>query len=224
MDVTTAIQTRYSVRGFSPKPVPEDTIREVVDIARLAPSNSNTQPWHIAIVSGEARDELVKRIFEFTEDGGAPHPTFPPGGMGLKGMYKDRQYDCAYRYYDTMGIAREDKEARYELVTRNWKFFDAPQAGFISMPETMHRANAIDLGIFLQSLMLLFAERGISSCPQGALAAFPSIVKQVVDIPEGNAILCGISFGYEAEGDVINTVRMPREPLETVASFTSKAP
>ncbi len=89
------------------------------------------------------------------------------------------------------------------------------------MPETMNRANAIDLGIFLQSIMLLFAERGISCCPQGALASYPGPVKQVAEIPEGNAILCGLSFGYEDVGAQINDVRMVREPLDTVASFTS---
>ena len=221
MDVSTAIKSRYSVRAYRPDPVPEDTLREIIEIARHAPSNSNTQPWHIAIVSGQARHELERRIFEFTANGGEPHPAFPPGGVGLKGVYKERQYDCAFRYYGTMGVSRDDKDARQKLLIKNWEFYGAPHAAFISMPETMHRANAIDIGIFLQSIMLLFAERGISCIPQGALAAFPSIVKERLDIPEGNAIMCGLSFGYEAEGERINTVRMPREPLETVASFTS---
>lgn len=221
MDVSTAIRTRYSVRGFKPDPVPDDIIREVIDIARLAPSNSNTQPWHIAIVSGEARHILEKRIFEYTAAGGKPHPAFPPGGVGLKNEYKERQYDCAFRYYGTMGVERDDAEGRQKLLVKNWQFFGAPHAGFISMPETMHRANAVDIGIFLQSIMLLLAERGISCIPQGALAAFPSVVKEVAHIPDGNAIICGLSFGYEAEGELINTVRMPREPLETVASFNN---
>ena len=221
MTATSLIRNRYSVRGFSSAPVPEDTIREVVNIARLAPSNSNTQPWHLAIVMGEARERLEGRVFEFMRNGGKPHPTFPPGGAGLTGPYKDRQYDCAFRYYDTMGIARSDMEGRQRLLERNWKFFGAPHAAFLSMPKSMHRANAIDLGIFLQSLMLLFSERGIATCPQGALAAFPDLVREVVTIPEDNAIMCGLSFGYEAEGEQINTVRMPREPLGKILSFAT---
>ena len=221
MDVTTAIKSRYSVRAYKPDPVPEEVIREVLDIARLSPSNSNTQPWHIAIVSGQARADLIKSIFDFVKGGGEPHPAFPPGGVGLKGEYKERQYDCAWRYYGTMGIAREDKPARNALVAKNWEFFGAPHAAFFSMPQTMHRANAIDIGIILQSIMLLFAERNIACIPQGALAQFPTQVKAIAPIPEGNAIMCGLSFGYEAPDEKINTVRMPREPLETVASFTS---
>lgn len=221
MDVSTAVRTRYSVRAYKPDPVPEETIKEIIETARLAPSNSNTQPWHIAIVSGDARHALEQKIFEFTAEGGKPHSAFPPGGVGLKNEYKERQYDCAFRYYGTMGVEREDQEGRQKLLVKNWQFYGAPHAGFISMPETMHRANAVDIGIFLQTIMLLFAERGISCIPQGALAAFPSIVREVAYIPEGNAILCGLSFGYEAEGELINTVRMPREPLEKVASFTN---
>lgn len=221
MDVSSAVKSRHSVRAYRPDPVPGDTLREIIEIARLAPSNSNTQPWHIAVVSGQARQDLEQRIFEYTKTGGKPHPAFPPGGVGLKGAYKDRQYDCAFRYYGTMGIARDDQAGRQGLLVKNWQFYGAPHAAFISMPKSMHRANAIDIGIFLQTIMLLFAERGIACIPQGALAAFPSVVKELVEIPEGNAIMCGLSFGYEAEGELINTVRMPREPLETVASFTS---
>ena len=120
-----------------------------------------------------------------------------------------------------MGVDREDKDGRNELLIKNWQFYGAPHAAFISMPETMHRANAIDIGIFLQSIMLLFAERGIACIPQGALAAFPSVVKEIVEIPEGNAIMCGLSFGYESENELLNSVRMPREPLESIASFIS---
>jgi hypothetical protein len=220
-NVSSLIQSRYSVRGFTPDPVPEDAIREVVRIAGHSPSNSNTQPWHLAIVSGAARTDLETRVFNFIRNGGTPQPAFPPGGAGLTGVYKDRQYDCAFRYYDTMGIARNDIEGRQCLLERNWKFFGAPHAAFLSMPKSMHRANAIDLGIFLQSLMLLFAERGIATCPQGALAAFPDIVREVVEVPEDNAIMCGLSFGYEAEGERINTVRMPREPLDTILTFAT---
>ena len=217
--VTDAIRERYSVRGFQPQEVDEGIIRDVLEIARLSPSNGNSQPWHIAVVSGNARAKLEKAIFSHIANGGRPNPHFPPGGKGLTGAYKDRQRACGFSYYSTMGVERNDEKGRMELAALNWKFFGAPHALFLSMPKTMHRANAIDLGIMMQSLMLLFAERGIATCPQGALAAFPDQVKDVVSIPEENAILCGMSFGYEEEGAHINTVRMEREPLEKIATF-----
>lgn len=221
MNVTDAVLGRRTTRGFLPDPVPQEIIREVFDLARHAPSNSNTQPWHIAVVSGAARDVLEAKVFEAAKSGVEPNPAWPPGGVGLEGAYKDRQYDCAYRYYDTMGIERSDKVARMKLVQKNWQFFGAPHAAFISMPKTMHRANALDIGIILQTIMLLLTERGIGCIAQGALAAFPDIVREVAELPDENGILCGLSFGYEDKDAHINTVKMPREPLESIVSFTS---
>lgn len=221
MNVTDAVKGRRTIRGFLPDPVPAQVIRDILDTARHAPSNSNTQPWHISVVSGAARARLEASVFDAAKSGTLPNPHWPPGGVGLQGSYKERQYDCAFRYYDRMGIAREDKAARARLVQKNWQFFGAPHAGFISMPDYMHRAHALDLGIFLQTLMLLLTERGIGCIAQGALAAFPDLVRAQVHVPEGNAILCGISFGYIDEDALINTVKMPREELDSLASFAT---
>ncbi len=224
LSVTEAVRARRTIRGFKPDPVPEAVIREVLEVARHAPSNSNTQPWHIAVVSGEARQRLEAEILAEIEAGTTPYPTWPSGGVGLKGAYKERQYACAWSYYGTMGIDREDKAGRQALLMKNWQFFGAPHAAFLSMPETMHRANAVDLGIFLQTFMLLLVERGLASCPQGALAAYPGPVRRIASIPDGNAIMCGLSFGYADDAARINEVRMDREPLETISSLTSQVP
>ena len=122
MNVTEAVQKRRTVRQFLPDPVPEPVIREIVDIARQAPSNSNTQPWHISVVSGAARDRLQQNIMTKLQEGMEPHPYWPPGGVGLEGAYKERQYACAWEYYGTMGVARDDKEGRQNLLLRNWNF------------------------------------------------------------------------------------------------------
>jgi len=220
MTVTEALKKRKTTRGYLDKPVPQEIIKEVVDLARLAPSNSNTQPWHIAVVSGNTRNEMEAEIMKGLKEGTLkPNSAFPPGGVGLLGKYKERQYDCAFKYYDSMGVTREDKAGRQKLLVKNWQFFGAPHGAFISMPKTMHRANAIDIGIFLQTMMLLLIERGISSCPQGALASFPDLVRKYVNIPEENAIMCGLSFGYKEEGARINSSVMDRVPLEEMSSF-----
>ncbi len=223
MNVSEAVMTRRTIRAFKQKPVPEEVIKEVLELARHAPSNSNTQPWRIDIVSGEARVKLQAAIFAEMQSGVKPNPAFPPGGSGLKGRYKERQRECAFQYYGAVGIDKEDKKARAELSLKNWEFFGAPHAAFLSYPETMHRANAIDIGIFLQTIMLLFVERGIASCPQGALATFPGPVKEMLPIPEGNAILCGLSFGYPDMDAQINSdaAKMGREPIEIFSSITS---
>lgn len=224
LSVSDAVRGRISARAFLPEPVPDAMIREVFDLARLAPSNSNTQPWHVAVVSGAARDEIERRIFAAMDGGDTPNPTWPSGGVGLKGEYKQRQRDCAAGYYSAMGIDYEDKRGRTRLALQNWRFFGAPHAAFFSMPDTMHRANAVDLGIFLQTVMLLLEERGIDSCAQGALASWPDQVRAVAPIPDGNAILVGMSFGYRDGDAAANTVRMDRLGLDDIASFVSDLP
>lgn len=221
MNVTEALQSRYSVRAYRPESIPEETIREVFDVARLAPSNSNTQPWHVSIVSGDARQRLEAAICELADAGVAPNRDFPPAKDAIRGVYKERRRACGWSYYGTMGVTREDTEGRIAIARKNFEFFGAPHVAFFSMPIEMDRSSAVDMGIFLQSVMLVMAERGIGCIPQGALGNYPDPVREIADIPEGNGILFGLSFGYEAKGELINTVRMPREPLDIVASFTN---
>ena len=155
MDVTKAVQTQRTIRAFKPEAVPEVTIREVIELAKLAPSNGNTQPWHIVVVSGDAKEQLKAAIRKEIEEGIKPYPVFPPGGSGLKGVYKDRQRACGFKYYASMDVDRADGPGREALMMRNYDFFGAPHAAFLSYPGTMNRANAIDMGIFLQNLLLL---------------------------------------------------------------------
>ena len=219
MNVTEALQTRYSVRGYLSDPVPEETIREILDVARLSPSNSNTQPWHVAVVSGDARVALEAAICAEADAGKEQYPGFPRAR--IEGVYRDRRRACGFGYYETMGVARDDIEGRTAIARKNFEFFGAPHVAFFSMPRTFERINALDVGILLQSLMLVMHERGVGCIPQGALAGYPGPVREIAEVPEDNEILCGMSFGYEDPDAHINTVRMPREPLETIASFTS---
>lgn len=219
MNVAEAISSRRTVRGFKPDPVPESIIREILEVARFSASNCNTQPWHMSIISGEARDLLEQALVEQVTQGVPPSPAFQPGDKNLSGVYKERQYACAMGYYNTMGIAREEKAKRNQLALKNWQFFGAPHVGILSMPTSMGPSNALDVGIFLQSFMLLLVEYGLASCAQGALAMFPEPIFRIADIPEGNGIICGISFGYEDPAAKINEVRMDRDTVENLVNF-----
>ncbi|WP_373087609.1 nitroreductase [Zhongshania sp.] len=219
MNVSDAISARRSIRGFKPDPVAPELLEKIFTTASLAPSNCNTQPWHIVVVSGQARIDLQTAIFAEMSAGKAPSPAFPPGDQGLTGDYKERQYQCAFGYYGTMGIERHEKDKRFALMMKNWEFFGAPHVAFISMPTSMGPVNAMDVGIYLQTLMLVLVEHGLASCPQGALAFYPDEVKKIANIPEGNGIICGLSFGYEEVGAQINKVIMDRAPLADTVQF-----
>lgn len=222
MNVTQAIKSRRSVRGYKPEPVPKAVLEKILDVAQYAPSNCNTQPWHLAVVSGAAKEKLTQLIMAEIDSGKPPNPVFPPGDSALEGVYKSRQHQCAARYYATVGIDRHDREQREKQALLNWRFFEAPHVAFLSMPKTMGVVNAVDLGIYLQTLMLLFVEHGLGSCPQGSLALYPDPVFHIAEIPEGNAIVCGISFGYEERDAVINRATTDRAPILENVSFVNR--
>lgn len=221
MKVSDALTQRRSVRAYQDREVAEELIQEIFTKAQQAPSNCNTQPWHVSVVSGGAREALEKALLADIMSGKAPTPAFQPGDKDLSADYKKRQVDCAIALYDAVGIKYEEKDKRQKLMLRNWQFFGAPHAAFFSMPKTMGEVNAVDIGIYLQTIMLLMTEHGIACCPQGALAFYPDPIHELAQIPEGNGILFGLSFGYaEADAD-INSFQMDREALATSVTFLS---
>jgi len=220
VNVTDALTSRYSVRGYKPDPVPEELIREVFDLSRLAASGTNTQPWHVAVVSGDARDRLRAELCELFDNGVAQERGFP-GDTKMEGVYIDRRRACGFGYYETMGVTREDKEGRMAIARKNFEFFDAPHVAFFSMPRTFNFPQAVDMGILLGTMMLVMVDKGLGCIAQGSLAGYPGPVKEIADIPEDNEIMFGLSFGYIDDDAHINTVRMPRADLNDIASFTS---
>lgn len=221
VNVSEAVATRYSVRGYLPDPVPEELVREVFEIARLAPSASNIQPWHVAIVSGDARNRIEAALCELVDAGVEPNRDFASASGTIGDVYRERRRACGFGYYDHMGVTRQDRAGRVALARKNFEFFGAPHVAFFSMPKTMGYSNAADMGILLQTVMLIMKDKGLGCIPQGALANYPDPVREIAEVPEGNGIMFGLSFGYEDTNAHINAVRMPREPLDVVASFTS---
>ena len=220
MNVSDALRRRYSVRGYLSDPVPDELIRDIFDTARLAASGTNTQPWHVAVVSGDACNQLRDELCTLFDDGVAQERGFP-GQAKMEGPYLDRRRACGFGYYATMGVERQDKAGRMAIARKNFEFFGAPHVAFFSMPRTFQFPQALDVGIMLQTVMLLMVENGLGCIAQGSLAGYPDPVRKIADMPDENEILCGLSFGYEDTDAHINTVRMPREPLETIASFVS---
>jgi nitroreductase len=221
MNVTAAVKSRYSVRGYRPDPVPDDRIREVFDLARLAQSGTNSQPWHIAVVSGAACDDLRERLCARFDAGDPGGRDFDRSAERLPDAVMERRRACGYSYYATMGVERSDREGRARIARKNFELFGAPHAAFFSMPRMLGVSSGVDMGILLQTVTLLMVERGIGSIAQGALALYPDTVRDVADVPDDNGIVFGMSFGYPDDDALINTVRMPREPLEAIASFVS---
>lgn len=221
MNVSDAIKQRRSVRAFKKQAVESALIEKIFLQAQDSPSNCNTQPWHVVVVSGDSRDKVEKAMVDEIMSGKAPTPHFTPGDQGLKDEYRKRQIACAISLYDSVEVKYEEKQKRQELMLRNWQFFGAPHAAFFSMPKSMSEINAVDMGIYLQTIMLLMTEHGLASCPQGALAMYPDSIYELANIPENNAIMFGLSFGYAEEQAPINQFDVGREALNSCIEFYS---
>lgn len=219
MTVVDLLARRKAVRAYQDREVNADLIRKIFTDAQMSASNCNTQPWHVAIISGDARARLSEQLLTQITAGEQPNPVFQPGDYGLSDVYKARQVACAKVLYAKLGIDRSDKVQRFQQTMENWKFFGAPHVAIFSMPKLMKEVNALDVGIYLQSVMLLMVENGLACCPQGALAFYPDPIMQAADIPEENGILCGLSFGYEEQGATINQVRTERAAFDEFASM-----
>jgi nitroreductase len=215
------VGARRSVRGFLPRPVPEDTLRRVFEMAQLAPSNCNVQPWRSYVASGKTRDRVRDLLLERVDSRVPPAYDFSASANSFEGDYRKLQVECAVALYSEMGIGRDDRAGRFRAARRNFELFDAPHVVFVGMLRSFGVQVAIDVGIYLQTLMLSMTAHGIACCPQGALRNHPSVVRELFDVPADIGILCGISFGYEDPNVPANRTRVPRSPLDANVMFRS---
>ncbi|HSG60549.1 MAG TPA: nitroreductase [Pseudomonadales bacterium] len=219
MNVAEAITRRMSIRGFKPDPVDQSLLNHIFETARWSASNCNIQSWLVNVVSGETKNRLAQALVAEVASGKEGYPDFHAGNLGLVGVHRDRQFECAARLYDTLGIERSDRQARNAQMLKNWQFFGAPHAAFISIPKYMKDGNMLDVGVYLQSLMLLMVENGLGSVAQGALSLYPGPAKEMLNIPEDYGIVVGLSFGYPDETAQVNKATMDRVPLESQVFF-----
>jgi nitroreductase len=218
LTTTEAILQRRAVRGFRPEPVPHAQLRGLFELAQHAPSNCNTQPWLVEVVSGEPLRQLRQRLQAAAIDPAQHRPDLPYDGR-YEGVFKARQFDAAAQLYGAMQIAREDKAGRAASFLRNFAFFDAPHAAFIYLPEGMGLREATDCGMYAQTLMLALTAHGLASCPQTALSFQPHILREVLQVPQGQQLLLGISFGYEDTSVAANACRVGRAAADENIRF-----
>lgn len=220
MNVSEAIDSRRSVRGFLPTPVDPAVIRRVVEKAGRAPSGGNVQPWHIDVVGGEKLDELkaimAARVMEAPKGEPTEYHIYPET---LPSPYRDYRFQVGEDLYGSLGIPREDKMARMMWFARNFQFFGAPLALFCTVARTMGPPQWSDLGMYLQSLMLLLREEGLDSCAQECWAIYPKTVTAFLETPSERMLFCGMSIGFADEADKANQFKAKRAPLSDYASF-----
>jgi len=212
------LHERRSVRGFLAREVQRAQIEEVLRLAQQAPSNCNVQPWVVHVVSGESGRALRTKLVEAAHFPERMNPDLPPTDK-YRDVYRERQFDAAHQLYGAMGVARNDRQARFDAYLRNFEFFGAPHAAFIFMPKPFGTFQAMDCGMYAQSLMLALTSRGIASCAQGALILYPDIVREHLQVDAEQQLLLGISFGYEDPHVKANAARVGRAEIDSAVRF-----
>ena len=218
MTVTEAVAARISVRAFKPDPVPGALVREILEAAHRAPSGGNLQPWRVHALAGAPLEELKAKGMA-TLAAGLETPEYDVYPPDLWDPFRTRRFVCGEDLYASISIPREDKPARLRQLARNVEFFGAPVGLFFSLDRKLGPPQWADVGMYMQTVMLLAVERGLDTCAQEFWARLPKTVGEVIDLPEDHMLFSGMAMGYRDPDAPINGWRTRRDPFETFAEM-----
>lgn len=220
--VDAAITTRRSLRAFLPTPVPRETIEDILAVASRSPSGTNTQPWKVYVLTGDAKTALSRKIMAAHDDPAerathteeyAYYPT------EWRSPFVDRRRKVGWDLYGLLGIAKTDKARMHAQHGRNYDFFDAPVGLMFTIDRIMRQGSWLDYGMFLQSIMVAARGRGLDTCPQAAFMQFHRIITEHIGAPDNEQVVCGMSLGYADPDAIENTLVTERDPVSSFTRF-----
>jgi nitroreductase len=220
--VDEAITSRHSIRAFLPTPVPRTTIEAILAVAARAPSGTNTQPWHVTVLTGAALESLSAKLVTAYDDPierarhteeYAYYPT------EWRSPFIDRRRKVGWDLYGLLGIAKTDKERMHAQHRRNYEFFGAPVGFMFTIDRIMRQGSWLDFGMFLENVMVAARGRGLDTCPQAAFTPFHRLIAEAIGIPDDQQLVCGMSLGVRDPDAIENTLVTEREPVASFARF-----
>lgn len=217
-----ALVTRRATRAFLPTPVPRADVEAILEVARYCASGVNTQPWHVHVVMGAAKERLSEAIMRIHDDPSLaarldePYDYYPQEWIP---PYIDRRRKVGWELYGLLGIQKSDKERMHAQHGRNYRFFGAPVGLMFTIDRGMGRGSLIDYGMFLQSIMVAARARGLDTCPQAAFTTFHRVISEELAIPEQQMFVCGMSLGYTDPSRIENSLVTDRELVGNFTTF-----
>lgn len=209
---------RHSCRAFVPRPVERATLESILRTAQRAASWCNSQAWQVSIASGEATERLRRKLVAAVttgEQGGSDFP-FP---SAYTGVYLERRRECGFQLYQAVGVERGDKQGYARQTLENFRLFGAPHVAILTSDPGLGVYGAVDVGGYVQVLLLAMQAHGVAAIAQAALANYSALVKRELDIPGERPMVCAVSFGYEDTAHPANSYRTSRAPLEQAVRF-----
>lgn len=219
MNVSDAIKNRRATRAFLDKPVTKDQILSILETARFAPSGKNTQPWQVVVVQKEFIRQIGDSIVHARESNIPENPDYHYYPLKWVEPYTSRRKACGLALYSAINIALSDTEKRKVQWYRNYYFFNAPVGLLFFLEKELEKGSWVDMGLFIQNVMLAAREQGLETCPQASLAEYPDIVRDIVKMPDKMALVCGMAIGYADYNHPINQYRTTREPAKEFTQF-----
>ena len=217
--VEAALLTRRSVRGFTPQPVPEEAVQRILAAASRAPSMTNTQPWHVHVLTGAARARLCAAVLAAHEAGEVPDMEYEYYPATWRDPYLGRRREVGWALYGLLGIAKGDREATSRQHGRNYEFFGAPVGMIFTIDRGLGQGSWLDLGMFMQSVMTAARGCGLDTCAQAAFASYHAIIRRLLDIPAEHIVACGMALGHADPAEPANRLATQRVAVEAFAQF-----
>jgi len=217
-----ALITRRSVRAFLDTPVPREEIESILDVARFSATGVNMQPWHVHVVTGAMKSRLSAAIKEVNDDPGRssaleePYDYYPREWVS---PYLDRRRNVGWSLYGLLGIEKGDKERMHAQHGRNYHFFDAPVGLFFTVDRVMGEGSLLDVGMFLQNIMIAARARGLDTCPQQAFNKFHRVIANELSLPDKHMLVCGMSLGYADPDCIENSLVTDRASVTDFTTF-----
>lgn len=215
------LQARHSCRAFLPDAVPRATVERILTLAQRTASWCNSQPWRLHITEAGATQRLRLALLERATAGGTFTPDFP-FPEEYRDVYLERRREAGFQLYNAMGVPRGDREAYRQQSLRNFDFFGAPHLALITSDRSLGDYGAIDCGGYVSTFLLAAQANGVATVPQAALAMYPEVLREQLNIADDRLVVCAISFGFEDEEHPANSYRTNRASLAETVTWVSE--
>ena len=220
--VDAAITSRRSIRAYLDREVAREDIERILDVAARAPSGTNTQPWKVYVLTGQARTRLSDAIQQVNADPqqakehAEEYPYYPREWVS---PYIDRRRKVGWDLYALLGLTRENKAGMAAQNARNYRFFDAPVGLIFTIDRIMEQGSWLDYGMFLQNIMVAARARGLDTCPQAAFTQYHRVIAEQLALPPNEMVVCGMALGWADPQQIENSLVTERESAQGFARF-----
>jgi nitroreductase len=214
------IRGRFACRAFASRAVPRRTITDILEVARFAPSGANIQPWRVYVVGGAEKDEISRALLRAHEEARDQHTSeYQYYAAQLPEPYLSRRNQFGQLFYGSLDIKQSDKEGRARQTAKNYGFFGAPVGLIMTIDRRLQLGSWLDLGMFIQNVMIAAAARGLQTCPQETFSKYHALLRKLLPIPPEEMVVCGMSIGFAEDDCLDKGSLMPKAAVEEFAQF-----